>query len=154
MGEELKAALVEFGDGGIVFGGIPEKFALGGRVVAVRLEHGGGVRFDDAVDHEFHGVGVDPGVVIFLARAFDGFEVLRAHFRRVHEIGDVEAQGQIAVAAQFVVELQLGKIAACAVNAGEAILIGPLDAVAKSGEFFGARGLQERLCRRDRARLP
>ena len=145
MGEKLQAALIELGDRGIVFCGLPEKFALGGRIVAVRVEHRRGVRFDDAVHHEFYCVGIHPGVMIFLASAFDGVQILGPHFRWVHEVGDIKAQGQIAVPAQFVVKLELWKIAAGAVNACQAMLIGPFDTVAKSGKFFRAGRFRHKL---------
>ena len=46
-----KPAAVEFGDGLLVFRGVPEQFADLGRIVAVGLEHGGGVGFHHAVEH-------------------------------------------------------------------------------------------------------
>ena len=65
---------------------------------------------------------------------------LRPEFRRIQEVGDVEAQGQIAVAAEFVVEIELCKISAGAVDARKAIFVGPLDSGAQRGKFFSASG--------------
>jgi hypothetical protein len=93
MSEQLEAAFIELRDGGSVFFGVPEGFAFGGRIVGVRIEHGGSVRFDYAVEHHFDDVAVNPIVVIFPASIFDGLEVLSAQFWRVEKVGDVEAQG-------------------------------------------------------------
>ena len=61
----------------------------------------------------------------FLARSFDGLEILRAKFRRVQDIGDVEADGELFVVAQFLEEIEIFEIAASAVDAGDAVPIGP-----------------------------
>ena len=90
--EKLQAALVEFGDGSLIFVGIPEKLPFQRRIVGVRLEHRRGVRLDHAIDHHFHRAAADPVVSIFLARGFDFVDVGRSQFRRIEKIRDVEAK--------------------------------------------------------------
>src|ERR1700730_7185702 len=51
MSEKLQAAFVEFCNSGTIFSGIPKQFAFQRWIVTIGLEHGGGVRFDDAVHH-------------------------------------------------------------------------------------------------------
>jgi len=81
--KSCKTALVQFRDCRIVVRSLPEEFAFQRRIVTVRIEHRGGVRFDDAVHHEFDRSGVNPVVVEFLAGVFDGFEVLRPELGRI-----------------------------------------------------------------------
>ncbi len=78
VSEELQTAFIQFRDGGSVFFRIPEESTLDGRVIGVGFQKSGGVRFDDAIQHEFHGVGVNPFVVEFLARLLNRVKIFLA----------------------------------------------------------------------------
>ncbi len=136
--EELQSALIELRDGRFVFVRIPKQFAFCGWVVGVGLEHRGGVRFDDAIDHHLHHAAREPVASVFFAGLFDRVDIFGTQLRRVQKIGDVHAQRQIAAAAQFIVESELFEIATGAVNACQAIFIGPMQAGTKSCKFFGS----------------
>jgi hypothetical protein len=66
VGEELQSAVIQLRDCGTINCRVPEKFALARRVVRVGFEHRRGIRFDDAVHHEFDGAGVKPIIMEFL----------------------------------------------------------------------------------------
>ena len=59
------------------------------------------MRFDDAIEHEFHGVGIDPLVVELFASLFDCFDIFVAQFRRIQEIGNIEAHGKLFALAKL-----------------------------------------------------
>src|SRR5580692_8348811 len=132
MREDLKATLVELSNRRLIFFGIPEERALGRRVIGVRSEQRGGVRFNDAVEHEFHGAYVNPFVMIFLASFFDGRNILFAEFGRIQKICDVKANGELFGLPQFIEKSDLLKIATSAVDSRDAVLIGEMNAGAKS----------------------
>jgi hypothetical protein len=101
VGVELKAFLVECGDGGFVFFGIPEQRALGGRIVGVRFEERGGVGLDYAVEIKLDAVCVDPFIVKLFPGRFEGVEILWVHFGGIENVGDVEAKGELIFVAEF-----------------------------------------------------
>jgi hypothetical protein len=72
-------------------------------------------------------------------RVFDSGEIFFAKFGRIEEIGDIETQSELLGLAQFVEKGELFKIAAGAVDTGDAVLISPLDTGAKCLKFFDAR---------------
>ncbi len=146
MSEKLQAAFIELGNCRSVFCWIPEELALRRRIITVRLEHGRGVRFDNAVDHHFHNVRVNPLVVEFPASRFDRVDVLRAELRRIQKIRDVEAKGLLAFAAQFIVEVEILEVTSGAVHARQPVFVRPFDARAESREIFAARRFRNNLC--------
>src|SRR5215470_11331955 len=85
------------------------------------------------------GPGGKPVARVFPARIFDGGEILRPESGRVLKVGDVETQGQFAVPQQFVVELQLLKVATGAVHARQAVFVGPVDSCTKRAQLFAPR---------------
>ena len=83
---------MEFNHGRGIPGGIPEKFTFRRTVVAIRFQHGRGVRFNHAVNHHFHYIRVDPLVMEFLASAFNGVKIGCAKFRWVQKIRNVKPE--------------------------------------------------------------
>ncbi len=145
VSEKLQAAFIELGNCRGVFCRIPEELALRRRIIAIRLQHGRGVRFDDAVDHHFHNVRVNPLVVELPASRFDCIDVLRAELRWIQKVRDVEAKGLLAIAAQLIVEVEILEVTSGAVHARQSVFIGPLDTPTESREIFAARGLRNNL---------
>jgi len=141
MREKLQAALVQLRDCHLVVRRLPEKLSFQGGVIAVGLKYRRGVRFDDAIHHEFNGAGIDPVVVEFLAGVFDGLEVLRPQLWRIEEVSDIHAQGEVTAAPHFVEKIERFKILPSTVDASDAVFICPFHARAQSQEFFGARRL-------------
>jgi hypothetical protein len=74
--------------------------------------------------------------VKFVSRVFDSVEVLRPESRRIKEVGDIEAQSQVAVAAQFVIEVERLKVSTGTVDACQAVLIGPFNAGTQRQELL------------------
>ncbi len=58
---------------------------------------------------------------------------------RIQKIGDVHPERKLAAAAQFVVESKFLKSPPALCTRVKTIFVGPMDARAKSGEFFRAR---------------
>ena len=78
MGVDLYVVLVEHGDSILVLSNIPEERAARGRIVGIRLNHGGGVSFNHAIELEFDGIaGLEPLVAEFFVSGLNGVEVLR-----------------------------------------------------------------------------
>ncbi len=69
----------------------------GAGLVSVRGQKSGGVRFDHAIEHHFHGVRVDPLIVIFLSRTFDGVQIFFAKFVGVQSVGNVKTNGELLI---------------------------------------------------------
>ena len=93
MGIDLKVALVERSDCGLILRDVPEERALGGGIIGIRFDHGRGVCFDDAIELEFDGTGLNPFVMEFFVCGLDGVQVLRAELVLREAIGDAKANG-------------------------------------------------------------
>ena len=94
------------------------------------------MRFNHAVDHEFHRARGEPVAGIFFTRILNGGNILRPQLRRILEIRNVEAERQIAVAKKFVIEIELFEVTSGAVNARQAIFIRPADTIPERCKFF------------------
>ena len=77
----------------------------------------------------------------FLAGVLDGVEVLLPEPGRIEEVSNIHAHGQVTAVAHLVVEIEHFKISTGAVDACDAVLVGPFHARAKGRKFFGARRL-------------
>ena len=139
MRQKLQTVLVQFRNRRLVVSGLPEELAFQRGIVAVWLEHRGGVRFDHAIHHKFDGLGVDPVVVEFLAGMVDSIEVLRPEFGRIEEVSDIHAHAQVAATAHFVEEIERFEILSSAVDASDAVFVGPFHACAQRQKLFDAR---------------
>ena len=121
--EDLPAALVEHRDDPVELGLREVELALR-RAVCVRLEHRRGVRFDDAVEHQLHGAGLEHRIV-----GKRRPEPLRTSSSSASVSPDgggdrvVDAQVQLALLAELVVEREVVDAAAGILHAGHALRV-------------------------------
>src|SRR5438309_1307203 len=96
------------------------------------------MRFNHAVNHEFYRARGEPVTGIFFPRILDGRNILRPQLRRILEIRNVKAECQIAVAKKLVIEIELLEITSGAVDARQAIFVGPADTIPERCKFVTA----------------
>src|ERR1700740_3737970 len=108
--ENLEALLIKLGDRSRKLVRLPEKRSFHGRVIAVRLQHGGRMCLDDAIQAKFYCIARKPIAGIFFPGALDSLKIRRAQGGGIEKISDTHAKTEIAALSHFLVEIQVFEI--------------------------------------------
>ena len=121
--EDLQPPPIQFHDCSFVLRRRPEHLPDLTGIVAIRREHRGSMCFHDAIQHGFDHAAGDPVIVIRLPRLLDLLEIFRPQLGRVQKIRHIKPQGQLALAPQFIVQIEIVEVLSCTLRAGQSELV-------------------------------